>query len=210
MNTEIYIVRHGQSTGNLEGRFMGHTDCGLSETGMRQAVNIKSFFEGIHIDAVISSDLKRAMDTALPTAQAHGLSIKAEAGFREIFAGEWEGMRFAEIAEKYPRQYGCWTGEFEKLQMPGGESSAQLSERVNSALLHTAEEFAGKTIVIATHATPIQLMRLKIYGMELEKARSFPLVANASVTKLNYCDGAFSIEYADCRDHLDEITLLQI
>lgn len=210
MTTYIYLVRHGESEGNLEGRFMGHSDCGLSQTGRRQAENIAEFFKDTPIDVIVSSDLKRAVNTALPTARAHDLKPETDPAFREIFAGAWEGMSFGEIAENYPMEYACWTGRFDKLQMPGGESSRELSRRVFDALQRTAEKYEGKTVVIVTHATPIQMLRLRIAGLDLDRARSFPLVANASVTKLSFSNGVFSIEYEDRCDHLEEITLLQI
>lgn len=202
MKTTFYLIRHGQSLGNIQHRFLGHTDWDLTELGYRQAACTATVFEEIPVDAVVASDLKRAWNTAAPIAAMKSLPIQPEPGFREIFAGDWEGRTFEEIQEVYPASYTCWREDIGRAETPEGETVRQLYDRVSDALRRTAEAYPGKTVVIATHATPIRLLITALSGRPIEDAARTPWVSNASVTKLTLEDGVYTIEYTDRHDHL--------
>ena len=107
--TRLIITRHGQSIANAQLRFAGHSDFDLSETGHTQAALVAKYLcENLHIDAIYSSDLLRAYNTALPTARALGMDIIPSTALREIFAGEWEGHTTDEIAAYYAEDFGVW------------------------------------------------------------------------------------------------------
>ena len=140
MATTIYLVRHGQSLGNLEDRFLGHTDWDLTELGYKQAECTASLFDNIHLDRVYASDLKRAFNTAKATADKKGLSVIPEKNFREIRAGKWEMMRFEDIPKVYPDLWRDWqNANTDTLRAPAGESMQELFERAYGALLKIAE-----------------------------------------------------------------------
>ena len=96
----LIIVRHGNSVGNFKRIFIGQTDWGLSELGEEQVKRTTEYLKQFKIDKIYSSDLCRAYDTVLPTAEHLGLEIHKMEGLREIYAGEWEQKPFTEIAEK--------------------------------------------------------------------------------------------------------------
>lgn len=202
MKTTFYLIRHGQSLGNIQHRFLGHTDWDLTELGYRQAECTAAVFEDIPVDVIVASDLKRAWNTAVPVAKLKNLPIRPEPGFREIFAGDWEGRIFEEIQEIYPEAYTCWREDIGHAKTPEGETVLQLYDRVSDTLRRTAETYADKTIVVATHATPIRLLVTALSGRPVEEAAKTPWVSNASVTKLILEDGTYRIEYADRHDHL--------
>ena len=104
--TKMIFVRHGQSEANLAEIFAGHTDIPLTDLGKRQAENTAQFLKDYPIDVIYSSDLLRAMQTAEPTARMHGMEILPDERLREIYAGEWEGVTFAALMEKYPTEFG--------------------------------------------------------------------------------------------------------
>ncbi|MBC7325685.1 MAG: histidine phosphatase family protein, partial [Moorella sp. (in: Bacteria)] len=107
-NIRIYLVRHGETEWNNNGRYQGHTDVALSVSGRRQAELLRERFRSIPLDSVYSSDLSRARETAAVIAAPHGLTIKTEEAFREIDFGFWEGLTYQEITARYPHEWERW------------------------------------------------------------------------------------------------------
>ena len=206
MSTTIYLIRHGQSLGNLEGRFLGHTDLDLTETGYKQAECAAAFFEDIHVDAFYASDRMRAFNTAKAIADKKGLSVTPEENFRELFAGKWEMMRYVDIPNVYPDLWRDWqNANVPDLRAPEGESMSELFERAYSALLKIAKKHEGQAVVIALHATPIRLILNHIAKRELCELYKTPWASNASVTKLIFENGSFEVEFFDECRHLGDI-----
>ncbi len=201
--TKLYLIRHGESEANRLRRFAGNYDVDLTELGYRQASRIPSAFDGVQIDAIFASDLKRAYNTAVPLAEARGIEIKKNPDFREICAGAWEGALFDEILEKHASDYAVWKTDIANAVCTGGESVAHLAERVLAAITKIAEEYSGKTVVIATHATPIRTLVTRWKTGELRNMKDFPWVPNASVTRVAYADGTFTLEEIGYTGHLD-------
>ena len=206
MRTTIYFIRHGESIGNVMRRFLGHSDWDLTELGYEQAACTAKLFDSIPVDAVISSDLLRAYHTAQPIALQKNLPIQKESGFREIYAGEWEGKLFSELDVDYAEDYQVWRQDIGRATATGGESVLQLHSRVFAALQRTVQANEGKTIVIATHATPIRVLLTGFSGLPIEDAAKTPWVSKASVTKLICENGHYTIEYTDKHDHLGALS----
>ena len=101
MDAKLIIIRHGQSLGNAQKRYLGHTDVDLSELGKHQAQIAADYFKDYNISAIYSSDLLRAYNTALPHARLHGLSVNKDEKLREVFLGEWEGCPIDVLREKW-------------------------------------------------------------------------------------------------------------
>ncbi len=191
--TKIYLIRHGQSQGNLRGAFLGHTDLELTEFGMRQAERTAEFLKEIPVDKIYASDLLRAYQTALPTAKMHGLEIHQDSAFREIFAGEWENKTFSALITDYPQSFGLWRENIGRARPDGGESVVQLKERLTERIETLVRENEGRTLFIFTHATPIRVLKTVWDGLDLEEMKNIPFVPNASVTYAEYFDGTFRI-----------------
>ncbi len=109
--TTLYIVRHGHSVGNLERVFYGHYDGELTDVGDEQAQCVARYFEDKAVDAVYSSDLRRAVNTVKPTAEAKDLTVSGDVNLREIYAGKWENRKISELLEQYPTEYGVWRND---------------------------------------------------------------------------------------------------
>ncbi len=99
--TKIYLIRHGESLGNAVRQLLGHTDLDLSPLGYRQADLTATALSSVQIDEVYSSDLLRAYNTALPHAKMRGLEVQGRTELRELFLGDWEGLRVEEVMQKY-------------------------------------------------------------------------------------------------------------
>ena len=189
-DTVLLLVRHGQSLGNLNYEFLGHTNKDLSELGYRQAECAADFLSDERIDAVYSSDLIRAHNTALPHAERRGLEVVDSVQLREIYAGEWEGLRVEIIKERYGNYYtDVWRAKFGTCRIPGGESVPEVAERIHGELLKIAKENRGKRVLVGLHAAAIRAFFGKIKhipGEELAAAFDFPTNASVSVV---YFDG---------------------
>lgn len=103
--THVLLIRHGQSEGNAERRFGGHSATPLSARGHQQALATAEALASESISAIYSSDLRRAIETAQPLAKLKGLPVETSDAFRERSVGVMEGLTFEDAAEKHPEQY---------------------------------------------------------------------------------------------------------
>ena len=204
--TKLLIIRHGQSQANLQGVFVGHTNSPLSDLGKQQAeITADYVVANYHIDAVYSSDLERAFYTGKAVADRLGMVPIPERGMREIFAGDWETVKFDTLSTEYGEPYQLWLRNIGLAQCTNGESIAQLQSRVVDALRRIAEANDGKTVVVATHATPIRTFMHHCSGLPMEEMKNTPWVSNASVTTVEYADGKFTIVTPGYDAHLGEL-----
>ncbi|MBQ6892818.1 MAG: histidine phosphatase family protein, partial [Clostridia bacterium] len=142
----IYIVRHGQSMGNLKGGFAGHTDYPLSDLGHKQARITADFLKDEHIETVISSTLTRAKQTAEPIAADRGLEVIGCKEFMEMNFGDWEGKPLDEVEREYNGAVSQWKKEMYKTVCPNGESTVDCYNRAVNALKETAAKYDGHDI----------------------------------------------------------------
>ena len=205
MKTTLLLVRHGESLGNRDELFLGHTDLGLSELGHRQAAALAAALRDRHLDAVYSSDLCRAMQTVAPAAADHGLAVIPRRDLREIFAGDWEGERFDGLIVKWPKERDTWKTNIGAACPPNGERVSELYERVARALAALAAENPGKTLLVGTHATPVRATCARLLGLGLARMFEVSWAPNASITTVEFEDGVERlIAYHDAA-HLAEL-----
>lgn len=200
----IYIVRHGQSLGNLKGGFAGRTDYPLSDLGHKQARMTADYLRDKHIDAVLSSTLSRAMQTAEPIASDRGLSVLPRPEFMEMNFGDWEGMSLDAVEEQYNGAITVWKTAMYKTVCPNGESTVECYDRAVTALRNAAKEFCGKDICIVTHGAIIKCMHGYLLGTPMEQLQSVMWADNASVMTLEYTDGNFTILSEPYSAHMGE------
>lgn len=189
MATTLIFIRHGESEANFEHRFTGQSNVfGLTARGHAQAQAAAEALSGIPVDVIVASDLRRAYDTAKHVADLRGMDVIPDEGFREIFAGQWEGQRFDDLPSLYPEDFGVWLSDIGAAVCTGGESVAALQVRVRAAVEDTVRKYPGKTVVIGTHATPIRVMQCIWQGIPLSGMKDVPWVPNASITTVIYED----------------------
>ena len=201
--TTLILVRHGESAANGKGCFAGQLDIPLSERGREQAVRTAEYIAKTYsVDKIYSSDLSRAYDTAKPIAKAFGLEIIKDKNLREICSGDWQGLSFDELQEKYADSYGVWLKDIGNAVCPNGETVKILSERVFQAIERIANENEGKTIVITTHATPIRTICCKMKGLPVEELKNVPWVSNASVSVVTVEKNDWKLSEVSIDEHL--------
>jgi ribonuclease H / adenosylcobalamin/alpha-ribazole phosphatase len=155
--TATLLLRHGQTPMSVQKRYSGQSDPPLTDAGVRQAGAAAKRLASAGIDAIVSSPLQRTVRTAEEVAAVTGLPVTADEGFRETDFGAWEGLTFAEVRERWPAEMTAWLAD-PSVAPPGGESFAQVSERVTAALQRILAERADQTVLIVSHVTPIKTL----------------------------------------------------
>lgn len=204
--TTLLLVRHGLSLANREKFFAGQADVPLLPMGQLQARATGAFLrEHYAAHKVYASDLVRAGETGQILAQILGCPLETDKGLREIYAGAWQEKTFDYLTERYPQAYGVWRQDIGKAQCPQGESVAEMGLRVREALTRICRDNPSKTLVIATHATPIRAMESWAKFRDFSRMGELPWVSNASVTELFYEDGVWQLGKVSQDAHLQDL-----
>lgn len=188
--TEIILQRHGESMANARHVYAGQSDFHLSERGKEQALLGAEALAKVRIDAIYSSDLARAYETAEPHAHLRGLRIHPSKELREIFLGEWESAERDFLFRNYPYEADyIWHEYFGLFRAPGGESAPAAGERFEREILRIAKENPNSRVLVTAHAAVIRLFWGRISGCEAhEVAKKIPFPTNASFSYVD-CDG---------------------
>lgn len=207
--TITLMVRHGATELTVGKKFSGNGgfDAPLSELGLAQAAAIATELrQREELDVIIASPLQRTRQTAGAIAEALGLEVEIDEGFVECAFGEWDGYTLAEVRERWPRELDLWLGSTEYAP-PGGESFAQVRDRVDAARAAVVARHAGKRIAIVSHVTPIKSMVTLATGAPLTSLFRMEL-APCSLTTLGWFeDGNASMFGFSESAHLREVYL---
>jgi broad specificity phosphatase PhoE len=152
--TTILLARHGETDWNREGRFQGHADPPLNETGRAQAAELAAELKEVELAAVYSSPLRRALETARVVAAEHRLEPIPVDALREVDVGSWQGLTRAEIEAHSPEQFARWLDYDQGWE--DGESYEEMGGRAVAALLELAAAHEGERILAVTHGGPIR------------------------------------------------------
>lgn len=209
MATQLYLVRHGQSAGNAEGRFGGHSPTPLSELGREQSEILGQALAKEKIDVIYSSDLIRAVQTAEPLAELLELKIIKTTAFRERKVGVLEGLTFDESRAKHPKDYYALVNRDINHVITGGESYRQLLERATSALREILQIHRGRRVVIFSHTGAICFLTLHLIGAINRKTKTTPwlVTSNCGINRFQI-RGRRNIRVMAINDtrHLSEIS----
>ncbi len=178
--TRLYLVRHGQSAGNAEGRFGGHSPTPLSKLGMQQAEITGQALAKEKIGVIYSSDLHRAVQTAQPLAQLLNLPINEDAAFRERKVGVLEGKTFEESKNEYPKDYYALINRNIHHIITEGESYRQLLKRATKALHEVIRNHQGEKIAIFSHTGAICYLTLYLMGGINRKTKTTPWLTTSN------------------------------
>jgi probable phosphoglycerate mutase len=158
--TTTVLLRHGETVHTAHKRFSGWggDDPGLSDTGRHQAELVASHLKtSVSIDAIVTSPMARTRETADVIASALGLDVAVEDDVRECSFGEWDGLTFAEVQERSPDELAKWLAATD-IPPPGGESFAEVADRVAAARRRLMEGYPNKTVLVVTHVTPLKTL----------------------------------------------------
>lgn len=197
----IILIRHGETTWNIEGRYQGQVDTPLSPRGIRQGQKAAEALRNIPIDAAIASPLSRAYDTCKFAADLHGLPVATDPRLTEIAHGEWEGIHADEIEAKYPDDFHRWHTHPDQVQMPGGENLEDVRKRAREAIDDIAKKYEGKTVLVAAHDAVNKALLCDLMGLSLG---SFWQIKqdNACINVLEYNNGTWRLVLMNSTTHL--------
>lgn len=172
----LWLVRHGQTDWNLEGRYQGQADPPLNAVGQAEALRAAGELarpEVKQLDALFSSDLLRAVQTAERISAATGLTYRLDARLREVDLGEWEGVLSTEIKQLYPVEMAARRLDPLDHRPPGGETLKEVAQRVFQAADEMAAQFPGGQVVIVSHGLALAALIARAQGADLGRAFDF-------------------------------------
>jgi 2,3-bisphosphoglycerate-dependent phosphoglycerate mutase len=200
--TRIIAIRHGQTAWNAEMRMQGQLDTALDALGRWQAEQIAGALDDEPIDAIVSSDLARAMRTALPLARRRGLRVRPDPALRERSFGVFQGFTYAHIAKHWPEGTARWRARDPQFGAQGGEMLADFYRRSIDAAQRLALEFTGQSVVWVTHGGVLDCLHRGAMRLALDAPRTWTL-DNASINRLLHSDqGLMLVGWGDSR-HLE-------
>ena len=203
--TTLILIRHGESETNYKKIFTGNLNPDLTEKGLHQAELASDYIvNNYKVNKIYASDLKRAYTTAVPASEKFGLEIIPSEQLREINGGEWQDKTYIDIKEEYPDSYGLWLSDIGNAVCTGGESVKELCDRVMKQLTEISEENDGKTVLIATHATPIRAFQTMCEHGTLDEMKNVPWVPNSSITVAEYENGSFTLKVIGENSYLSD------
>lgn len=164
--TRIYIVRHGTTEWNQGEIFRGRVDIKLNDTGRAEAQALADYFRPIQLQAIYSSPLSRAWETAQAVADGRELEITPDPSFIDIDFGEWHGLPLKEVKEKYPAIYRAWREEPHTVTFPKGESLEQVRHRAWAGLQTIINKSIDQTILIVSHRVVTKLIICSALGLD--------------------------------------------
>ncbi|MFC7906098.1 bifunctional RNase H/acid phosphatase [Streptomyces nigra] len=199
------LLRHGETPLTPQKRFSGSggTDPALSAAGREQAERVgAALARRGTVQAIVSSPLARTRETAGIVAARLGLDVTVEEGLRETDFGAWEGLTFGEVRERYPDDLTAWLADSEARPTGGGESFAATAERVAAARDKLIAAYAGRTVLLVTHVTPIKTLVRLALGAPPESLFRMELSAASLSAIAYYADGNASVRLFNDTSHL--------
>jgi broad specificity phosphatase PhoE len=189
--TTIYLARHGESDWNVERRWQGHADRPLTDRGRGQAQDLAARLARVHLDAVYSSDLRRAWETAEAVASAKGLDVIRLPELREVDVGSWSGLTRDECEARFPEAFARWRAGGSGWD--DGESYEEMGERIVEAIGRLAAEHQGGAILVVSHGGPIRAVHAHALGVDIAThRRTGPVEPNARLSAVAVEDGRFA------------------
>lgn len=191
MATFLYLVRHGETAWNREGRYQGHMDVPLAPEGLREAERLAQRLSSVAFDAIFSSDLSRCLATAEAIAalqkDARRDGVAVDRRLREMAYGRWEGLTLAEVRERYPDELAAYQRDAVGTRLEGGESFADVMARVRKFIGERIELRSGRLLVV-THGGTLKAVLFHLLGLD-PRLRGRFVVENGSLTVLRLGEG---------------------
>ena len=203
METDLFLIRHGETEWNRILKYQGQTDIDLKERGFNQARKLSNRLKDTKIDRIYCSDLKRAANTASVVADPHDLELSKEEDLREISFGEWEGLNFEEISEKYPKIYKKWRADPASVRPPEGETFKEFQQRVIKIMEKIRGLHVGERVAIVAHGGTIRVYLAYLLNMPLIENRKLS-IHNTSLSHIKIYDNRAVIKMINSTYHINE------
>ncbi len=212
LKLRLLLVRHGQTDGNSNGRYVGHKDIPLNQIGLRQVDAVANRLKFERPAAIYSSDLLRTRTTALTIQKAIQNSdnqiplppLIIDPRLRELNFGAWEGLTFSEIKEAYPEHLDAWQANIYHCAPPGGESMQQLENRVSDLLEEILQTHPGESVIVAGHGGTFEALAIKLLNIKNSRSWQFQL-NNTGICEFKFFPAGPILALWNDTSHLDQL-----
>ena len=205
----ILLVRHGETVWNQENRWQGQADVPLSDNGRDQSWRLARRLdaEKQSVQAIYTSDLMRAVDTAMILGQTLGIEPSIETGWREMNIGTWSGLRTGEVIARHSEEWERLRAG-EDLPRGGGETFAHFQGRLIDAARSLVARHPGQQVAVVTHGGAVRAFLLYCRGLAMSEFRKIDKIGNTGLSKVTLsADGGALIHYVNDTSHLDGVAL---
>jgi len=206
VDTELVVIRHGETLWNSEHRMQGQQDSALSELGRAQARALAKRMQNERFTHLYSSDLTRAFETAKAVADVTGHEVRLDTGLRERSFGIFEGLTRAEMAARHPEEYARFRSRDPDYALPGGESPRAFHDRCMNCFTQIATRHAGERVVVIAHGLLLASLYRVVHDLDLQHPRTLDLI-NTGLNIFRYRANRWHLlSWAD-QAHLQNSTL---
>lgn len=209
MATSIYLVRHGQTAWNKEEIFRGRADVPLNETGLKEAELAAEYFRGLQIDAIYSSPLSRAYQTAERIARVCSLEVQRLDGLTDMSFGSWEGRTLEEVKREHETLYRLWRESPHLVHFPGGESLDLVRNRSMAAVETLIRLHPDKTLILVSHRVVNKVLICAALGLDNSHFWQIGQDTTA-INLLRYKEGRFVLALMNETCHLKPLQTLRV
>ncbi len=164
----LILIRHAEPA--MTGRFCGHSDPGLNTAGEMQLAHIAHQVSVLGVQRIVSSDLRRAAETAQAISKQTGAPVEVRSALREIYFGLWEGMNWEEIEASFPHEAQVWVDEFPSRSTPEGESYTKFVQRVDNEFTALLQSYPDQVTAVVTHRGVIRHVLTRFFGHSKREA----------------------------------------
>ena len=197
----LFLVTHAETDWTTVGRFQGHTDIPLNAQGKQQAELLQQRLAQELLDAIVASDLRRALETAMIIATPHGLPVQTDPRLRELHFGDWEGLTYAEVYQKDPHGLAAWQHNLLEFSTPGGERLPALADRLHDFLHDLMSRLPDRQVLVVAHRGSVRVMLCLLLGIPVQNLWQFRLDV-ASLTEVRV--SAEKVEVLRLNEHQSE------
>jgi len=201
--TELILARHGQTEWNVGKIFRGRADVNLDEVGVKQAELLGKYLSNCELEAVYSSPLKRALDTATIVARYHKVGVHIAGGLIDFDYGKWQSLPEQEVKRLYPALLNEWHSNPHKVRMPGGESLEDVRGRVIELVDDVLSKYQSRVLLVS-HRVVLKVLICSLLG--LDNSHFWNISQDVcGITVFNYLDGRFVLARHNDTSHLREL-----
>jgi broad specificity phosphatase PhoE len=200
---KLILARHGETVWNVEKIYRGRTDVNLDEVGIKQAELLGKYLSNWELEAIYSSPLKRALDTANIVARYQKIGVHVAEGLVDFDYGEWQSLPEEEAKRLYPTLHNEWHNNPHKVKMPGGESLEDVRKRAVAIVNDVLPKYQG-SILLVSHRVVNKVLICSLLGLDNSHFWNINLDVGG-ITIFNYVDGRFVLTRHNDTSHLKEL-----
>jgi broad specificity phosphatase PhoE len=201
----LYLVRHGQTAFSRENRFSGSSDPPLTAVGEAMAQAFAHAYASVTWDAVYTSPMLRARQTADPLCRLTGVEARVEDGLKEIGYGEWEGLRQEDVKQRWPAAFEHWADDVASRGTPGGETAFEVAARAMRVVEEIRSRHQRGNVLVVSHKATLRIITCALLGLDVRLFRERIALPVCAVTMFAVTTITALLSLHGDRSHLSEV-----